>query len=108
MTDRRDDRALRRFHARRLRPLAGLPELALAKGPDPSRRSYYEVRERPPLAPGDLEIPFGRPEEMAVSLERFWAGTPLAGLGRALVRLSRRFRGVRQRERVSSYVYEMF
>lgn len=108
MTDPHGERALRRFHANRLRPLTDVPGMELPPGPDPALASYWVPREGSPLRPADLEIPFGRPADRARSLDAFWAGTPLAGLGRALVRLSRRFRGVRQNEEVSSYIYEMF
>jgi len=107
LTERWRQRALERFYRRRILTLteAGL---RAAPGPDPGAESYYEVRDRPPLRPSDFEIPFGTPREIAMTLDAHWAGTPLAGLGRALVRRSRLFRGVRQKEQVSSFVYEMF
>jgi hypothetical protein len=107
LTERWRRRALEHFYRHRILTLAAVG-LRAAPGPDPATESYYEVCDRPPLRPSDFEIPFGAPREIAGTLDAHWAGTPLAGLGRSLVRISRLFRGVRQKEQVSSFIYEMF
>ncbi len=55
-----------------------------------------------------MELGFGNRREMARTLDRHWRGTPLHGLGRALLRLARRFPRRVERSEVSSDVYEMF
>jgi len=97
---------LRRFFERRILPLAASVEPEPAGPGDVP--SYYVPRTRAPLGPADLRIPFRDRREIAASLDAHWAHTPLRGLGSAIVRLSRAFGGVRAKERVSSFIYEMF
>ena len=76
--------------------------------PDGRTGSLYHSRggERP--RPESLEISQGSHREIADSLEAQWRGTPLAGLGRALLRLARRFPRREEKSEVSSDIYEMF
>ena len=70
--------------------------------------SLYRARggERPRAE--DLELSLGDSDEIADTLDRFWQGSALAGLGRKLLRLARRFPRGGERSDVSSDVYEMF
>lgn len=106
MTDRRQ-RALERFFRRELLPLHGRPDVWRRDEPGPAP-SYWIVLDRPPLRPQDFELGLGDRDRIADALERFWHGTPLAGIGRRLVRLSRRFAGTQLKQDVSAFVYEMF
>lgn len=102
----RDRRALERFFRREILPLAAAPEARL--GDRARADSYWVVRDRPPLGPADFQLSLGDRAAVAETLDRFWQGTALAGLGRRLVRLGRRFEGKRLEQDVSDFVYEMF
>ena len=105
----RDRAALERFFERELLPRARAPEWERSDpAPDAGCESYWVERDGEPMCPGDFELPFGDADAVAASLERWWSGTPLAGLGRKLVRLARRFSRREERAEVSSDVYEMF
>lgn len=103
----RDRRALERFYRREILPLASRADARL---PRPARgaASYWVVRERPPLGAADVELALGDRRAAAATLDRFWQGSALAGLGRRLVRLGRRFERTRLEKDVSDFVYEMF
>jgi hypothetical protein len=103
----RDRRALERFFRREILPLAARSDAWLG---DRSRRadSYWVVCDRPPLGAADFQLALGDRAAAAETLDRFWQGTALAGLGRRLVRLGRRFEGTRLEKDVSDFVYEMF
>jgi hypothetical protein len=103
----RDRRALERFYRREILPLASRPEAHLRR-PEAGAASYWVVRDRPPLRAADFELALGDRAAAAATLDRFWQGTALAGLGRRLVRLGRRFEGARIKKDVSDFVYEMF
>lgn len=105
----RQRRVLARFFTRRIQPLAGAPGWQTSEtAPDPALPSYWLSRDGEPMRPADFELAMGSPGEIARSLDERWRGTPLAGLGRRLVRLSRRFVGREARSDLSSDVYEMF
>lgn len=105
-TNPRDRRALERFFRREILPLAARPEARLRPAEDAP--SYWLVRDRPPLRGADFELALGDRDAAGATLDRFWQGTVLAGLGRRLVRLGRRFEGARIKKDVSDFVYEMF
>jgi hypothetical protein len=101
--------ALERFHARRILPLAQAPGWRTSEtAPDPGLASYWLPRDGRTLQASDFELAMGDPREIARTLDARWRGTPLAGLGRLLVRLGRRFAGRAARSELSSDVYEMF
>ncbi len=109
LLDERRLRLLERFFEKHLLPLAA--ETGLMRSPTmpaDDADSYYEVVDRAPLTPADFEIPFSDPEEIAETLDQHWHGTPLEGLGRQLLKLSRHFEDVQEKAEVSSFVYEMF
>jgi hypothetical protein len=103
----RQRRALERCFRRHLRPLSANPDVWRREPPAPGG-SYFLPRDGARLRPEDFELGLRDRAEIEATLEAAWRGTPLAGLGRRLVRLSRRFEGTRLKERVSSFVYEMF
>jgi len=73
-----------------------------------SQDSFYVDRQWRPLGPEDFEIPLGSREETAATLDSFWEGTELAGLGQRIAGVSRHFTDVQQKSDVSSFIYEMF
>jgi len=78
------------------------PEIA------PGAMSYWRKREWRPLERKDFEIALGDADEAAATLDRFWAGTSLEGLGKKLARLSRKFPESVEKSDVSALIYEMF
>ncbi len=110
MTDARQRAALVSFFRHRILPLTegATPPLRAPRPPEGAADSLYHSRggERPGRA--SLEIDLGSRRAIARSLDAQWRGTPLAGLGRALLRLARRFPRGAERSEVSSDVYEMF
>ena len=110
MTDARQRAALVAFFRRRILPLAAVvtPPVRVPRPPETGPDSLYHSRggERPSRA--SFEIDLGGRQAIARSLDDHWRGTPLAGLGRALLRLARRFPRSAEKSEVSSDVYEMF
>ena len=107
--DDRERTALKRFFERRILPLAGSPGWERSDAaPDPAAASYWRELDGEPMAPADFELCFGDPRAVGRSLDALWRGTPLAGLGRRLARLARRFERREEQGEVSSDVYEMF
>jgi hypothetical protein len=88
--------------------LASLREKAPFPAIEPGVISYWRRREWQDLERKDFEINLGNADEAAATLDSFWAGTPLEGLGRKLARLSRQFPEVVEKSTVSSSIYEMF
>ena len=99
--------AIEAFFRARVLPL-GQGAAAPVPTPGAGSDSLYHPRggERP--RPEAMELAFGRRREIARTLDAHWRGTPLLGLGRALLRLARRFPRRAERSEVSSDVYEMF
>ena len=56
----------------------------------------------------DFELHFADEQQAIDTLERIWAGTPLSGLPRKMVKLARHFAQTKQSSEISSFVYEMF
>jgi len=88
--------------------LSGLKKKGLFPKTAPGAASYWQRREWRPLQSKDFEIALGNPDEAGATLDRFWAGTSLEGLGRKLARLSRKFPEAVEKSDVSSLIYEMF
>ncbi len=88
--------------------LSGLQEKGLLSETAPEAVSYWRRREWRPLGRNDFEIALGNADEAGATLDRFWAGTSLEGLGRKLARLSRKFPEAVENPDVSSSIYEMF
>lgn len=107
MIDPKQREGLVDFFHRKILPLG--PGIAdPVRAPDGRPRSLYHSRggERP--RPESLEISQGSQREIADSLDAHWRGTPLSGLGRALLRLARRFPRREEKSELSSDIYEMF
>lgn len=97
------EKALVAFYRENLLPLKQpLPD---TNGGD---QSYWRKREWRPLERKDFEIALGTDDQAGATLDRFWAGTILEGLGRKFARLSRKFPQSVQKSDVSSTIYEMF
>lgn len=99
------DRALVAFYHKNL---SGLQDKGLFPETAPGAASYWRRREWRPLERKDFEIGLGNADEAGATLDRFWAGGFLEGLGRKLARLSRKFPKVVENSEVSSLIYEMF
>ena len=98
------EKALVAFYRENLLPLTQ----ALPQETSPGGESYWRKREWRPLERKDFEIALGTDEQAGATLDRFWAGTVLEGLGRKFARLSRKFPRSVQKSDVSSTIYEMF
>jgi hypothetical protein len=96
---------LRRFYRR---SIVGLEVTFAQEGRERvSEESFWIRRNGASPTPEDFELQLGDDLDMALTLELFWAGTVLSGLGTPLARLARRFPREKKGE-VSSFVYEMF
>ena len=104
-TDDEQTDELRRFFDRHIRPLHGRLDLDLRGR---SEGSYFRRRCGLPPERSDFHIPLGEPEEIARTLDARWKDTPLAGMGKKLIRLSQLFENESQGGDVSQYIYEMF
>jgi hypothetical protein len=107
----------RKFFQQRLLPVAQrVRERGVAlfpAGPEPSKASYYEPRDRRPLTPEDFEVPtMQQPEQLAEALASLWRGQHMPELAEqapAFVELARSLRQVEaQSAEVSPFVYVMF
>jgi hypothetical protein len=85
-----------------LREKASFPEI------EPGVVSYWRRREWQRLERKDFEITLGSADEAAATLDRFWTGSALEGLGRKLAKLSRQFPDAVEKSDVSPLIYEMF
>ena len=70
--------------------------------------SYYVEREEGLFPRERFELSFSDPTQIEASLNEQWAGGPYAGLGTALMELSKHFQLVEEKQDVSDFVYEMF
>ncbi|MCP4618211.1 MAG: hypothetical protein GY844_17470 [Bradyrhizobium sp.] len=98
------EKALVEFYRENLLPL----KQALPSDTNAAGQSYWRKREWRPLERKDFEIALGSDEQAGATLDRFWAGTSLQGLGKKFARLSRKFPQSVQKSDVSSTIYEMF
>ena len=100
--------AIEAFFRTRLLPL-GRDAAAPVPTPGAEPTSLYHPRHGERPRPEAMELAFGSRREIARTLDDHWRGTPMRGLGRALLRLARRFRRHElDRSDLSSDVYEMF
>ena len=107
MIDPRQRDALVDFFRQRVLPLgAAVAEHPRPPGGEPD--SLYHSRGGARPRAHQMEIDLGERVSIARALDADWRGTPLEGLGKALLRLARRFPRREQRADVSSDVYEMF
>jgi hypothetical protein len=70
--------------------------------------SYYIERNEGLFPRERFELSFSDSAQIAATLDEQWAGGPYAGLGSALMELSRHFELVEEKRDVSDFVYEMF
>ena len=101
--------ALTHFYGRHILSLAQAPgmdrlEYGAPDGPD----TYFVSRRRQQMRPEDFVVPLADEAQAIATLEKAWAGTPLHGLGKELIRLVHYFPAVEQEAKVSSFIYEMF
>jgi hypothetical protein len=93
-------------HVLRLAQAPGMDQLEHAQPDAPN--TYFVSRPRQQMSAEDFEVRLGDEGQAAQTLEQAWAGTPLQGLGRELIRLVRYFPPAEQQATVSSFIYEMF
>jgi hypothetical protein len=105
LTSDKQRKALERFFRERIL-VAGAA--SPAAGFDLAAESYWIPRPGHKLTREDFEIRMADRREIAESLDAFWKSTAYEGVGLRLCRLSRLFRDVKEKDRVSSYIYEMF
>lgn len=108
LTDRKQRDRLRRFYRKHLLAVSGLASGGLNSDFIENSDSYYVVQNREPPAWEAFEMRLGNRGDVAGSLDRHWAGTPLDGMGKRLMSLSKHFEYVEEKQEVSSFVYEMF
>lgn len=101
--------ALLTFYRQHVAPLADkrLLDARVPPKADPAATSYYKRREWRRLEARDFEIRMGDPAEVGRTLDAFWKGTAFEGLGAKIAALAEKFPEVREREDVSSFIYEM-
>lgn len=99
---------LQRFYRLHVLPLTGQARFEHPEGWKTDENSYFLRRIKNELGPEDFEWRMGTPREIATTLDEFWSGSRLEGLGSKLVALSRRFADVQHDAEVSQYIYEMF
>jgi hypothetical protein len=111
-TDSIDDtqrKALTDFYRAEIEPLASqrLLDARVPPKADPNVTTYYKKRVWRRLEARDFELSLGDAQRVGATLDAFWAGTPLAGLGTKIAALSEKFPEVQQRADVSAFIYEM-
>lgn len=106
---REQQRALTELYTSELLPLAErrLLDGRVAPKADPTVASYYKKRAPKRLETHDFELRLADAQQVAQTLDAFWAGTAFAGLGTKLAALSEKFPEVQQRADVSAFIYEM-
>jgi hypothetical protein len=109
-TDQKQHAALVRFYEENLGPLARAHGMEfLDHGPAPGAASYFLTRPRPRMSRSDFVLKLGEEKQAAQTLEDHWVQTPLRGLGRRLLRLTRSFvPKVGPKSELSAAIYEMF
>jgi hypothetical protein len=70
--------------------------------------SFFVVRTKTRLEKSDFEVRLADEEQVVETMERMWAGTPLATIPRPLMKLCKHFQKVEEKAEVSAFVYEMF
>lgn len=98
---------LTRFFEKHLQDRTAEPGRVLARERDDADTYYVERNEG--LFPRErFELSFSDAKQIEASLNDQWAGGPYAGLGTALMELSKHFELVEEKKDVSDFVYEMF
>lgn len=109
LTEDEKNRLLTGFFNQNIVRLHGAPGMdRLERGAPDSSNSYFVSRKTTQMRKEDFELALADENELAVTLEAFWQGTPLAGVGRELGNLAVRFRSEKPKSEVSSLIYEMF
>jgi len=98
---------LTRFFEKHLKERTANPDLVLGRKWD-NADSYYVEREEGLFPRERFEMSFSDATQIEASLNDQWAGGPYAGLGTALMELSKHFELVEEKNDVSDFVYEMF
>ncbi|MDY6992621.1 MAG: hypothetical protein SVR94_08465 [Pseudomonadota bacterium] len=73
-----------------------------------NQASYYVSGKGNILAPQDFELRLDNRVSISRTLDEFWKESPLKGLGRKFVKLSKYFPVSQGESEVSSSIYEMF
>ena len=107
--DDKQKKMLIEFYEEHVLPLAAHPETASL---EPRRRddeeSFFVVRTKTRLEKSDFEVRLADEEQVVETMERMWAGTPLATIPRPLMKLCKHFQRLEEKAEVSAFVYEMF
>ncbi|MBW2375153.1 MAG: hypothetical protein JRF55_04050 [Deltaproteobacteria bacterium] len=98
---------LTRFFEKHLKGRTPNPDRVLGRERDDAD-TYYVERTEGPFPRQRFELSFSDPTQIAASLNDQWAGGPYAGLGTALMELSKHFELGEEKNDVSDFVYEMF
>lgn len=98
---------LTRFFEKHLKGRTPNPDRVLGRERDDAD-TYYVERTEGPFPRERFELSFSDPTQIEASLNEQWAGGPYAGLGTALMELSKHFQLVEEKQDVSDFVYEMF
>ena len=106
--DQKQTKALIKFYERHLLPLQEAPETKEIPPQSADGNTYFIPRKHTRMRKQDFELRLADERQAAESLEDMWVGTPLSGLGKKLLKLSRRFPRVEEKAEVSSLIYEMF
>jgi hypothetical protein len=101
--------ALLAFYRQEIAPLAErrLLDARVPPKADANATTYYKPRAWRKLEAKDFELRMSDPAEVGRTLDAFWQGTAFAGLGAKIAALAEKFPEVREREDVSSFIYEM-
>jgi hypothetical protein len=107
--DEKQKKLLVDFYEEHVLPLAAHPETASL---EPRRRededSFFTVRTKTRLEKSDFEVRLADEDQVVETMERIWAGTPLAAIPRPLMKLTKQFQKVEEKAEVSAFIYEMF
>ena len=106
--DSRQEQMLVRIYEELVVPLASHPATAhLEPAGSNDGDSFFLVRAKTRLEKEDFEVRLADEAQVAETLERMWAGTPLAEFPRPLMKLCRHFATTEAKSDVSDFVYEM-
>jgi len=98
---------LTRFFEKHLKERTASPARVLGRDREDADSYYVERKEG--LFPRErFELSFSDAAQIEASLNEQWAGGPYAGLGTALMELTKHFELVEEKKDVSDFVYEMF
>jgi hypothetical protein len=108
--DDKQRRLLVEFYERHVLPLAAHPETSRLepRAHPKTDESYFFIRTKTKLERHDFEVRLADEAEVADTLGRMWAGTPLEPIPEELMKLVRHFRDVEEKAEVSAFIYEMF